>query len=60
MVLRLHATVENDEAGWVLQVFRENISYYDYICPITPIGEESLRDRIEAILTLDPHEEATL
>ena len=60
MVLRLHATVENEEDGWVFQVYRENISYYGYICPVSPIAQETLRDRIEAILTLDPQEEDNL
>lgn len=58
MVLRLHAQLENEEAGWVFQVFRENISYYQYISPDSPIAQETLRDRIEAILTLDPTEVA--
>tara|TARA_B100000745_G_C19962562_1_gene325442 strand:+ start:373 stop:531 length:159 start_codon:yes stop_codon:yes gene_type:complete len=52
--------VENEDAGWVFQVFRENISYYQYISQESPIAEETLRDRIEAILTLDPVEEAKL
>ena len=60
MVLRLHATVENEAAGWIYQIYRENITYYDYFCPLIPIGEESLKDRIEAILTLDPAEEVDL
>jgi len=60
MVLRLHAQVENEEAGWVFQVFRENISYYQYISPESPIAQETWRDRIDAILTLDPREEANL
>ena len=60
MVLRLHATVENEEDGWVFQVYRQNISYYQFISPETPIAQETFRDRIEAILTLDPAEEARL
>ncbi len=60
MVLRLHAQIEDEGAGWVFQVFRENISYYTYIPQDSPIGQETFRDRIEAILTLDPIEEATI
>lgn len=56
MVMRLKYQIENLEQGWVFQTFEENIWFYNKCAEDYPMGRESLRDRIEAILTLDPTE----
>tara|TARA_B100000029_G_C17416495_1_gene902677 strand:+ start:834 stop:1019 length:186 start_codon:yes stop_codon:yes gene_type:complete len=56
MVLRLKFRLENPDRGWVYEVYEENIWYYRYPEDY-PNPEPTLREKIEAILTLDPLED---
>ena len=56
MVYRLKFRLEDPTYGWVYEVYEENIWYYQFPEDY-PAAKPTLREKIEAILTLDPVED---